>query len=452
MTTSADGWVTTRVIGIYATKWRHHEPATEATRPTLQLGRLTEFYDFYRDQLPRQLHHEPVAPDRFTLDQPLRERTTTDGTATESTVAEVQFWLFALPSDSVVAALTFDLRLPDLGTDAAPTAAMLEACIYAGFTIDGLLLSDLIARRAAAAGAAEWALLSENLPLLPERHMIVFAGRPGASLPGDDTVAQVLYRRDPPYRQEFAPVVRPAELNQTGRTLGAITPYASLLYGHEDFLRDSIFLSTVQAVGTACRFRQIWHEAHRRVREFRLNQQRDEIGQQQRADMEVLVDHLGNLEFDLTFSVEFPLMRIESFFSALYQAMDLPAQADTLSDMFSQLAGSIRSEITAIDIREREVADRVQEERRAADLRQQRRNALAASTVTIIAVPTTLLVSFFGINATQVNSDRSMFDHHYIAAYVVAVGLALIPVGVWLHPYVPSLWRRSRPEKTNKTR
>ncbi|GAA1818540.1 hypothetical protein GCM10009682_44010 [Luedemannella flava] len=425
------GTVTTRIIGIYATKWRHHEPATEDTRPTLELGRLTEFYDFYRDQLPRQLHHEPVA--RFVLDQPLPD----------GTLVDVQFWLFALPSDSVVAAVTLDLRLPALDTDAAPTSAALEAFIYAGFTIDGLLLSDHIALRAAATGAEELTLPGETLPLLPERHMIVFAGEPGDPLPTDDVVAQALYRRDPPYRQEFAPVVRPPELNQ-GRTLGAITPYASLLYGHEDFLRDSIFLSTVQAVGTACRFRQIWHEAHRRVRDFRHNQQREEIGTQQRADMEVLVDHLGNLEFDLTFSVEFPLMRIESFFSALYQAMDLPKQADTLSDMFAQLAGSIRSEIMAIDIREREVAERAARERRDADLRQQRRNALAASTVTIIAVPTTLLVSFFGINASQVDGNRSMFDHHYLGAYVVAIGLALIPAAVWLHPYIPSLWRRRR--------
>jgi hypothetical protein len=423
----------TRIVGIYATKWRHHEPATEDTRPTLALGRLTEFYDFYRDQLPRQLHHEVVELDRFALDQPLAE----------GAVVGVQFWLFALPSDSVVAALTFDLHLPNLRADAAPTAAMLESSIYAAFTLDGQLLSDHIAARAAQAGAVEWTLLEENLPMLPERHMIVFAGRPGDVLPGDEVVAQVLYRRDPPYRQEFAPVIRPAEPNQ-GRTMGAITPYASLLHGHEEFLRDSIFLSTVQAVGTACRFRQIWHEAHRRVRDFRRNQQRAEIGIQERADMEVLVDHLGNLEFDLTFSVEFPLMRIESFFSALYQAMDLPNQADTLSDMFSQLAGSIRSEIMAIDIREREAAEREQRERREADLRQQRRNALAASTVTIIAVPTTLLVSFFGINATQVDSNRSMFDHHYVAAYLVAVGLALIPVAVWLHPYLPGLWRRRR--------
>lgn len=103
-----------------------------------------------------------------------------------------------------------------------------------------------------------------------------------------------------------------------------------------------------------CRFRQIWREAHHHVREFRRNDQKQGVGVQQRKELEAPVDRLGNLEFDLTFSIEFPLMRIESFHSALYQAMDLEKQADTLSRMFTQLAGSIRSEITAIDIRERQ--------------------------------------------------------------------------------------------------
>ena len=48
-----------------------------------------------------------------------------------------------------------------------------------------------------------------------------------------------------------------------------------------------------------------------------------EAGLQTRADLEELADNLGNLGFDLTFSVEFPLIRIETFQTALYEAMDL---------------------------------------------------------------------------------------------------------------------------------
>lgn len=407
-----------RVISIYATKWRHKGIASEHTQPDLELGRLSEFYVFFKDQLPRSLHHDQIDTGRVAFRDPI------PGLVLNTSGV----WLFALPSDQVVAAITLDFPSPYLTTDASLVAAVLERCTYASITIDDGLFSAFIARLAEGKGATE--ITTETAPLLPERHQIVFAPRgPQYVLPGKTVIRQILYRHDPPYREEFTGYQNPAELNQSPR-LGAITPYVSFLYGHERFVEDSVFLSTVQAVGTASRFRQIWRDAHRDVSEFRIKFQQQETGKQQRWEMERLVDRLGNLEFDLTFSVEFPLMRIESFRSALYQALDLPAQTSALSQMFTQLGGSIRSEITAIDIRERQ-----EEERK------QRQNAVAASVLSSIGVPIGFLVAFFGINAKQVQGDRSIFDHHYLMAYGFAALLALVPVAVLLFPHARAWWR-----------
>ncbi len=92
----------------------------------------------------------------------------------------------------------------------------------------------------------------------------------------------------------------------------------------------------MHAVGTSARFRHIWREAYQQALQFREQKQKAVACQQTRGDLEILADNLGNLEFDLTTSVEFPLLRIETFKSDLYDAMDLGNQAKTLSQMFDR--------------------------------------------------------------------------------------------------------------------
>src|SRR5262249_6746186 len=141
-------------------------------------------------------------------------------------------------------------------------------------------------------------------PLPPERHQIVFASPlADTALPSEETIALIMYRSDPPYRPEFMKVRRPAGLN-SGSSICAVTPYVSMLYGHPNYVENSVFLTVVQAVGTAARFRQIWHRAHGRVRDFRYNGQEEDVGKQPKAAMEFLADELGNLELELSFSVE----------------------------------------------------------------------------------------------------------------------------------------------------
>jgi hypothetical protein len=76
---------------------------------------------------------------------------------------------------------------------------------------------------------------------------------------------------------------KPSGLNEVDRTLCAVTPNVSLLYGQRDYVENSVFLTAVQTVGTAARFRQIWHKAHGQVRKFRKNGQAEEVGTQRRG-------------------------------------------------------------------------------------------------------------------------------------------------------------------------
>src|SRR5262249_20651620 len=268
--------------------------------------------------------------------------------------------------------------------------------------------------------------------LPPERHQIVFASSNKSRPPLTNEQAKpILFRAAPPFRPEFLEIREPLGLNPEGeRNRGLVTPYTSLLVGHHEYIENSVFLTTVQAVGTSARFRQIWHKAHRRVREFRLIV-KEEVGVQRRADMEDLADELGNLELELSFSVEtssdlgllIPALRSVSFHRDLYAAMELQDRTERVSRMFTRLESSIRSELTAIDIRDTKKNDR----------RRIRWN-FALNLLGVVVVPLSLLLAFFGASTKDVQPGTSVLDiRHYEWQYVSAGAVALlIPLLAWV--------------------
>ena len=414
-----------RVTGIFATRWQHRKH-TSGGQPGFDLGRLKGFYELYQDQMPQALDHQQIPLDELAFASPGRP------TERMAEIANAESWLFALPSGQVVAALAFDFHSTALSLDPTLTVRILELCARAQIEIRGVELANYIRQLALATGAEITDQTPEHTVTLPPEHYeVVFARElPGNRLPSEELIKHILYRIDPPYREEFMPLARPSALNREARTFCAVTPYVSVLLGHQEDVHSSVMLTTVQAVGTAARFREIWHEAHQQVQNFRETGQAHVVGQQRRADLEELVDELGNLELDLSFSVEtpadlgllIPSLRIESFHRELYRVMELGTRAKTVSQMFERLDSSIKSELRAIEIRER----REEEQKRL-------RGAIAVSALSLIGVPLGFIVAFFGINAVQVDSNRSMFDmSHYLGVYVVAALLGLIPVIVFL--------------------
>ncbi|MGH3800262.1 MAG: hypothetical protein ACRDTD_09050 [Pseudonocardiaceae bacterium] len=441
-----------QVISIYATRWRLTGDYDQHQQ--LSLGKLDEFYGLFQGQLPQVIHQSshtaesisfaPTADDtaRLGASGPMR---TPAAAGVEITRAES--WLFVLPSDQVVAALGLHVQCKLLDTDPSPVVKLLEECAYARLIVDGYSLENHVAViLEKLKGAKELDANSENLP--PERHQIVFAEHAdGKQPPSDETIKVILYRVQPLHRPEFMEYRKPSGLNEIDRTLCAVTPYVSLLYGQQGYVENSVFLTVVQAVGTAARFRQIWQKAHSEVHKFRRGAQEKDLGTQRSGGLEFLADELGNLELDLSFSVEasaglgllIPALRIESFHKELYAAMELRERAETASRMFIRLDASIRSELTAIEIRERQQ----QEQKRL-------HWGAAVSVLSLIAVPIGFLVAYFGINATEVNNTWSIFDmHHYWHVYSVAGFLALVPLIGFLI-LNGRAWRTSRRERKKR--
>jgi len=108
--------------------------------------------------------------------------------------------------------------------------------------------------------------------------------------------------------------------------------------------------------------------------------------------------------------------------------------------MLERLGSAISAELTAIESIER----RADDNRRV-------RYAVAVGFLSAVAIPASLILTFLGINASQVNPDRSMFSAHYVGMYIAVAALIVIGVALSL-----GLWmqhrRNARHQRTSTSR
>ncbi len=399
-----------RVTSIYATPWHLRGTAGNGDLPGhLRLWRFERYYRLSADQLPAVLHQEAL--DAGTLRFARWQHA--------GTLTGARAWLFALPSGQVVAALSLDVRC-----ELIEVIDLLEDCYFADVHAGTATITEHARTIAAQLGAAT----TGGDEFLPERHELVFDESPAADVAdGEDLIQRLIYRADQPYRREYSAIRYPAELNRRPGWLAAVGPYVSVVCGHPDFIANSIFVSAVQAVAAAAQLRAIRHAAHADVRQFRTFEAADGSTQARRRTLETIADQLGDLELELSYSVEatadlgllVPSLRAESFHNALYESMGLAARAATAGRMLQRLSAAIHAELTAIESIER----RFDDNRRV-------RYAVAVGFVSAVAVPASLILAYLGINASQVDPNLSMFSHRYVGMYLIVA--AVIVLGILL--------------------
>lgn len=398
----------TRITNLYATPWHLTGGATAGEIPSyLRLWRFESHYRLSASQFPRVLSREVLDPCTLKF-QRWRQA---------ECLAGARVWLFCLPSGQIVAALSLDVRC-----DLTDTVDLLEDCYFADVHIGTATAEEYAHALAAQLGADG----SVERGFLPERHQIVYGQTPAADR-CEDVVQRLIYRSDLDYRKEYSVIGYPAELNRRPGWLAAVGPYVSVACGHPDFIENALFLSAVQAVAAAAQLRAIRHAAYEDVRLFRSFESADGSTRVRRRTLERIADQLGDLELELSYSVEasadlgliLPSLRVESFHHALYESMGLASKAVTAGRMLERLGSAIRAELTAIESIER----RTDDNRRL-------RYAVAVGFVSVVAIPASLILAYLGINASQVNPNLSMFNHRYLGMYLAVA--AVIVLGVLL--------------------
>ncbi|GGX48120.1 hypothetical protein [Streptomyces noursei] len=424
---------TLRLTTVYATPWTY-DPTTvdqAAGRPgdVLNLGRLARYYNTSDQQLPRVLRHEALdcsglGCQRWRAGEPV----------------SAQLWHFLVPSGQVVVALTMDV--PGTLIEAIP---LLEDLYYATITCAGLPLEQLAAERIGCGPNGDGTVPG----FLPERHQLVFRSvdTPDQA-PDDDTVQRVIYRTDLPYRPEHSSIRYPAELNRRPTTIGALGPYVSLLCGHQDYIENCVLLSAVQAVGSAARLREIRAVAYTYVHRFRHRATDQGDAHERRTTLEDISDGLSQLEVELSYSVEagaeigmlVPALRVESFHQELFAAIGVTERAATIGQMLNRLDNAIAAELTSVESMEQRAADR----RRV-------RTVVAVTFVTTVSGTLGLLFGFFGINASQVDQNRSMFDDHYTPIYALIATILLCALAIFTGMRLQERWEERRDRSRTRT-
>lgn len=351
---------TARVTAVYATPWLVASGATRKTlSQTLELGALAGACDQAADHLPvvvSRAGHRPTA---------LRAATWQPTTVPYDPVS----WLFALPSGLIVAAFRVDLSsdleelpplLDDLGRELVDMA--------------GQTLSQLFSVQAGVGGS-----------LAPERHVVVSIFNDPSAVSDTDAhrllyprlhnVARTRERLDAePYAMAdgdedrpnggpagpngfhvYATIQRPPELNIAGRAW--VSPYVTVAAGHSEEIDNALLISTVIAVGSAARLRDLRLRTEEALRTVADVDTRPE-GRNRLAG---IYQRLGQLESELGAAVEgpseigtlMPSRAVAGYHRAVFRALDVTGQAGALGRMLYRLNQAVTAKLTADTIIER---------------------------------------------------------------------------------------------------
>ena len=394
-----------RVTNVYGTTWDpvEHLDGLAPLGEHLRLGRLADFYARGADQLPavacaQQVDVVSLAFRRWS------------GTADAAWL-----WLFTLPSGQTAVAFTVEFTgRPIEAVD------LLEDCYYEDVAFAGDAFEILVAEVACAHG------MPEVHGLAQERHQLVFLGSLGDAQDEDerfDLLQRLVYRADLPAGQGASSIMFPVELNRRPYATVAVGPYVSVLAGQQDYIENVAFVSAVQCVASAVRLREVRDLAYEDVRVFRDAQAGAASVRSRRHTLERMSKQLGNLELELSFSVDasrdigllVPSLRVASFHETLFDGMGLRDTADVAGRMLQRLERSIVAELTSIESVDR----RADESRR-------RLWAAAVGFLSVVALPITLILAFFGANAAEVDQSASMFSPQYLPMYGVLVLMVVL--------------------------
>jgi hypothetical protein len=217
---------------------------------------------------------------------------------------------------------------------------------------------------------------------------------------------------------------RPAALNNPGETLVAHGRGVSLITGWTEPVENAFGIAAaglVNAAGVVSRVRLQSLEA------LTID---DESSATKASDVRDLItdltERLNQLRLDLSFGIEayadmilIPELLIESYHSSLRSVASLRESLANTSRIVDRVAAVIESRHATLEASVQAYTER-------------RDKALAALVAigSLLALPPTLLLAYFGTNSTNVDAHRSIFDlRHYGVAYLV-VWLPFIALAV----------------------
>ena len=402
----------TRVLFIYGLAPRIPQAAARAAAPLTEVygfGRFASHIETAVPLLPHVVADKVVEASRLGL----------SGKCLDALCDEVRFLVFGTPRGDLTLAVDAILRTGSAARDVAALVA--DSCFrrYA-LTIDDQPVMEWLAEVVDPAGRAGVGQLAFGRDV----HQCVFpGGRLRAEIIADAqrsdgsgrAAAEIIYRGTLNFAAGRAVIYKPEPLNVTGHTVTCHGRGVSVVAGWSEAVENTFGIAAVALVSALGVLYRARRDAFAAMEENQYASMTS-IGDA-RALISDLSARLNELQLDLSFGVEayvdsvlIPELIIESFQGSLVSAFKLQEGLDNTSRMLQRLGSVIDARLSSL-----QTAVQARDERRS------RIFSTAIAVGTVLALPPTLLLSFFGANATQVDPTRSMFDmDRYWRAYALA--------------------------------
>jgi hypothetical protein len=402
----------TRVLAIYSLGGRLRVPAdsTRSLTEVFDLGRFAHHIEATASLLPRVTAWTDIEPGRFRL---------ASGP-------------FGVRLDRVAAALAITPRRDgllffDVELAGQPTAAEVAGFLYATWRrrpelrVGDSPLLGWLAERFGQVRTDD----GQSLTFGQNLHQCVFAGgrlargllrrnrTAGTSSP--DVVSVVFRGTMSVKRGTDLGIRRPVALNNPGETMVAHGRGVSLIAGWTEPVENAFGVAAAGLVNAAAVVTRV------RLQAFEALRVNEESAARSAPEIRTLIADLSNrldqLRLDLSFGIEayadvvlIPELLVESYHSSLRRVAALGESVANTSRIVERVAA-------VIDSRHAMLSASVQ----AYTERRDRIFAGAIAIGSLLALPPTLLLAYFGTNSTNVNQHLSVFDvRHYGVAYLVA--------------------------------
>jgi hypothetical protein len=337
----------------------------------------------------------------------------------ECPVSAARMWLFALPNDLLVLALTVET------TGDAPTViSLLEDLHHRRVRIaDHGVWDELIRRAPDTLGdlLAQSSLSLETYNLL---HLAdTFSNEVQESAVSVQLVSSLIYRFEEPY-ERLSPRIRlPAETNR-GAAFAATGPYVGVTAKNQGYVENAIFTSCLLFVGALMTLRTIRNDSFTELKRARTHLAPVEdisprASRAQRAVLAATSQRMARMQLDLSCGVEaferiastVPSLRVTDFHEALFES----ARINDETDAVSRILGRITAALTA-EAGRRHAAERQHDERRSLI------RAVSLGVITTVALPLGVVFGFFGMSAREISAARSFLDVNFYRVFYVALG------------------------------
>lgn len=206
----------------------------------------------------------------------------------------------------------------------------------------------------------------------------------------------------------------PSILNRPGSTIVAHGRGVSVFAGWAAAVENAFVLTAISTVSSLGALRRVRREAFSAMA---LSGHDAGPAAAERSLVVQLSDRLSEMQLDLSFGVEtyidavlVPEMVVEGFQRSLGDAVGIRDGLENTSRMLDRVAAVLSVRLSKLEAAERERVER-----------RDRLVGVLVAVATLLALPPTLLLAFFGVNARQVNQANSIFDFHaYWGAYLLA--------------------------------